>query len=142
MRSDKMRFERIRERSVSKMDRNAEMSLLFSFYRNMLTQRQIDCVDLYYNEDLSLSEISENLGITRQGVRDNIKRAEHTMTDTEERLGLVAKFLGISDKLRRIDDIIRDIEKSPNIRYLSDDIKRKINEILMIIGDINEGQSD
>ncbi|MDO5311634.1 MAG: sigma factor-like helix-turn-helix DNA-binding protein [Clostridia bacterium] len=124
------------------MDRNAEMSLLFSFYRNMLTQRQIDCVDLYYNEDLSLSEISENLGITRQGVRDNIKRAEHTMTDTEERLGLVAKFLGISDKLRRIDDIIRDIEKSPNIRYLSDDIKRKINEILMIIGDINEGQSD
>ncbi len=142
MRSDKMRSERIRERSVSKMDRNAEMSLLFSFYRNMLTQRQIDCVDLYYNEDLSLSEISENLGITRQGVRDNIKRAEHTMTDTEERLGLVAKFLGISDKLRRIDDIIRDIEKSPNIRYLSDDIKRKINEILMIIGDINEGQSD
>ena len=137
-----MRSERIRERSVSKMDRNAEMSLLFSFYRNMLTQRQIDCVDLYYNEDLSLSEISENLGITRQGVRDNIKRAEHTMTDTEERLGLVAKFLGISDKLRRIDDIIRDIEKSPNIRYLSDDIKRKINEILMIIGDINEGQSD
>lgn len=124
------------------MDRNAEMSLLFSFYRNMLTQRQIDCVDLYYNEDLSLSEISENLGITRQGVRDNIKRAEHTMTDTEERLGLVAKFLGISDKLCRIDDIIRDIEKSPNIRYLSDDIKRKINEILMIIGDINEGQSD
>ena len=142
MRSDKMRSERIRERSVSKMDRNAEMSLLFSFYRNMLTQRQIDCVDLYYNEDLSLSEISENLGITRQGVRDNINRAEHTMTDTEERLGLVAKFLGISDKLRRIDDIIRDIEKSPNIRYLSDDIKRKINEILMIIGDINEGQSD
>lgn len=128
---------------VSKMDRNVEMSLLFSFYRNMLTQRQIDCVDLYYNEDLSLSEISENLGITRQGVRDNIKRAEHTMTDTEERLGLAARFLRISDKLRRIDDIIRDIEKSPNVRYLSDDIKRKINEILMIIGsDINEGQSD
>ena len=137
-----MRSERIRERSVSKMDRNAEMSLLFSFYRNMLTQRQIDCVDLYYNEDLSLSEISENLGITRQGVRDNIKRAEHTMTDTEERLGLAARFLRISDKLRRIDDIIRDIEKSPNVRYLSDDIKRKINEILIIIGDINEGQSD
>ncbi|MDO5586162.1 MAG: sigma factor-like helix-turn-helix DNA-binding protein, partial [Clostridia bacterium] len=53
------------------MDKNVRICLLFSFYRNMLTKRQIDCVDLYYNEDLSLAEISELLGITRQGVRDN-----------------------------------------------------------------------
>ena len=64
------------------MDKNVRICLLFSFYRNMLTKRQIDCVDLYYNEDLSLAEISELLGITRQGVRDNIKRAENTMNDT------------------------------------------------------------
>lgn len=120
------------------MEKNVQISLLFAFYRNMLTARQIECVDLHYNEDLSLSEISEHLGITRQGVRDNIMRAEHTMYDTEERLGLVAKFLGIKKKLEKIDDIIRDIEKSPNIRFLSDDIKHKINDILMIIGDINE----
>ena len=120
------------------MDKNVRICLLFSFYRNMLTKRQIDCVDLYYNEDLSLAEISELLGITRQGVRDNIKRAEHTMNDTEERLGLVSKFLGISEKLAKIDDIIREIEKSPNVRYLSDDIKHKINDILMIIGSIND----
>ena len=74
------------------MDKNVRICLLFSFYRNMLTKRQIDCVDLYYNEDLSLAEISELLGITRQGVRDNIKRAENTMNDTEERLGLVSNF--------------------------------------------------
>ena len=122
------------------MDKNVRICLLFSFYRNMLTKRQIDCVDLYYNEDLSLAEISELLGITRQGVRDNIKRAEHTMNDTEERLGLVSKFLGISEKLARIDDIIREIEKSPNVRYLSDDIKHKINDILMIIGSINDDE--
>ena len=120
------------------MEKNVQISLLFAFYRNMLTERQIECVDLHYNEDLSLSEISEHLGITRQGVRDNIMRAEHTMYDTEERLGLVARFLGIKQRLEKIDDIIRDIEKSPNIRYLSDDIKHKINDILMIIGDINE----
>ncbi len=119
------------------MDKNVQIGLLFSFYRNMLTDRQTECIDLYYNEDLSLAEISEHLGITRQGVRDNIKRAEHTMYDTEERLGLVSKFLGIKEKLEKIDDIIRDIEKSPNIRMLSDDIKYKINNILMIISDIN-----
>ena len=119
------------------MDKNVQIGLLFSFYRNMLTDRQTECIDVYYNEDLSLAEISEHLGITRQGVRDNIKRAEHTMYDTEERLGLVSKFLGIKEKLEKIDDIIRDIEKSPNIRMLSDDIKHKINNILMIISDIN-----
>ena len=119
------------------MDKNVQIGLLFSFYRNMLTDRQTECIDLYYNEDLSLAEISEHLGITRQGVRDNIKRAEHTMYDTEEKLGLVSKFLGIKEKLEKIDDIIRDIEKSPNIRMLSDDIKHKINNILMIISDIN-----
>ena len=122
------------------MDKNVRICLLFSFYRNMLTKRQIDCVDRYYNEDLSLAEISELLGITRQGVRDNIKRAENTMNDTEERLGLVSKFLGISEKLAKIDDIIREIEKSPNVRYLSDDIKHKINDILMIIGSINDDE--
>ena len=120
------------------MEKNVQISLLFAFYRNMLTERQIECVDLYYNEDLSLSEISEHLGITRQGVRDNIMRAEHTMYDTEQRLSLVAKFLGIKEKLEKIDDIIREIEKSPNVRYLSDDIKHKINDILTIIAGINE----
>ena len=67
----------------------------------MLTKRQIDCVDLYYDEDLSLAEISELLGITRQGVRDNIKRAENTMNDTEERLGLSIKISGSFRKARQ-----------------------------------------
>ncbi len=120
------------------VEKNVQVSLLFAFYKNMLTERQIECVDLYYNEDLSLSEISEHLDITRQGVRDNIMRAEKSMRDMESRLGLVKKFLGIKQRLERIDDIIREIEKSPNVRFLSDDIKHKINEILITIGEINE----
>ena len=60
------------------------------------------------------------------------------MYDTEERLGLVARFLGIKERLVKIDDIIREIEASPNVRYLSDDIKHKINDILMIIDEISE----
>ena len=120
------------------MEKNVQISLLFSIYRNMLTDRQAESIDLYYNEDLSLAEIGEHMGITRQGVRDNIKRAEHILFDVEEKLGLAGRFLRIREKLSYIDDVIRDIEQSPNIRLLSDDIKRKINEILTLVSEMNE----
>lgn len=120
------------------MEKNVQVGLLFDFYRNILTDKQAECVDLYYNEDLSLSEISEHLGITRQGVRDNIKRAEHSLYQIEEQLGLLQRFLSIKEKLAYIDEVIREIEQSPYIKFLSDDIKRKINEILMTITEINQ----
>ena len=120
------------------MEKNVQVGLLFDFYRNILTDKQAECVDLYYNEDLSLSEISEHLGITRQGVRDNIKRAEHSLYQIEEQLGLLQRFLSIKEKLAYIDEVIREIEQSPHIKFLSDDIKRKINEILMPITEINQ----
>ena len=69
------------------MAKNLEISLLFDFYGDMLTEKQRDVVELYYNDDLSLSEIAENEGITRQGVRDSIKRAEAQLLEMEERLG-------------------------------------------------------
>lgn len=68
-----------------------QMSLLFDFYGDILTEKQREVFDLYYNEDLSLTEIAEHTGITRQGVRDSLVRAEHTLTGFEETLGLVAK---------------------------------------------------
>ncbi|HIV85642.1 MAG TPA: DNA-binding protein [Candidatus Monoglobus merdigallinarum] len=119
------------------LDKNVKIALLFDFYRNMLTERQAESVDLYYNEDLSLSEIGAHMGITRQGVRDNIKRAENILYETEERLGLAARFLCIKSDLDRIDSIIRDIESSPDIKELSSGVKHKINDILMIIHEIN-----
>lgn len=124
------------------MEKNVKVALLFDFYRNMLTSRQAESIDLYYNEDLSLAEISEHMGITRQGVRDNIKRAENTLFDTEDRLGLASRFFKIKSDLLKIDDIIRDIEASPNVKSLSDDIKHKINDILIIIHDINNIETE
>ena len=62
-----------------------EMSLLFDFYGETLTEKQRELFDLYYNEDLSLSEIAEHAGITRQGVRDSIKRAEHALHEMEDK---------------------------------------------------------
>ena len=58
----------------------------------MLTDKQHEVIDYYYNDDLSLSEIADNQGITRQGVHDSIKRAESQLLDMEERLGLARRF--------------------------------------------------
>ncbi|MBR2452886.1 MAG: YlxM family DNA-binding protein [Clostridia bacterium] len=120
------------------MEKNVEISLLLSFYKNMLTERQADTAELYYNEDLSLSEIGTELGISRQGVRDNLKRAESTLYDVEEKLGLAKRFLGIKSSLREIDAIISQIEKSPESRLLPNSIKHQINDILTIVAGINE----
>ncbi len=122
------------------MEKNVEVSLLFSFYGKMLTDRQSDTVELYYNEDLSLSEVGAELGISRQGVRDNLKRAEAILYETEDRLGLMQRFLGIKNKLREIDRIIAEIEESPESKSLSVDIKKKINSILTIVSEINDGE--
>lgn len=122
------------------MEKNVEISLLFSFYGKMLTERQADTIDLYYNEDLSLSEVGTELGISRQGVRDNLKRAEAILYDTEERLGLAKRFLGIKSKLYEIDHIIAEIEESPDAKSLSVGIKRQINNILTIIEKISDDE--
>lgn len=69
-----------------------EMTMLFDFYGELLTEKQREYFDLYYNDDLSLSEIAENDNITRQGVRDILRRAENTLSDTEHKTGLVKRF--------------------------------------------------
>lgn len=120
------------------MEKNVEISLLFGFYGKMLTERQADTVDLYYNGDLSLAEVGAELGISRQGVRDNLKRAEAILYDTEERLGLAKRFLGIKRSLKEVDDIIDEIEKSPEARSLPVYIKKQINRILTIVAEISD----
>ncbi len=74
------------------MAKNLDMIMLLDFYGDMLTQKQRDFISYYYNDDLSLAEIAENAGITRQGVRDAIKRAESLLVEMEERVGFVARF--------------------------------------------------
>lgn len=84
--------------------KNYELCLLFDCYGALLTDKQRELFDLYYNEDLSLAEISEHAGITRQGVRDGIVRAEHTLRAMEERLGLVARLERITAHTRALTD--------------------------------------
>ncbi len=77
-------------------------SMLLDFYGELLTDKQRECFDLHYNEDLSLSEIAEQLGISRQGVWDNIRRAEGAMKEIEEKTGLIRRFEGTKRALETV----------------------------------------
>lgn len=78
--------------------KDLRLIMLFDFYGELLTATQKTMFDYYYNDDLSLSEIAENTGITRQGVRDSIKRAEETLQTYEKKLGLADRFQRIGQK--------------------------------------------
>ena len=82
-------------------DSRAMQAMLLDFYGELLTEKQRECYDLHYNEDLSLAEIAEQCGISRQGVWDNIRRAEATLRDYEKKTGLV----------RRVTELEREIER-------------------------------
>ena len=99
------------------MAKNLEISFLLDFYGEMLTKKQHDFLIYYYDEDLSLSEIAENEGITRQGVRDAIKRAENQLFDMENRLGLAKRFNMMEYNLnhslsREINDSVSKIKST------------------------------
>lgn len=79
------------------------MTMLYDFYGDTLTDRQKEFYDLYYNEDLSLGEIAENYGITRQGVRDVIVRAEASLTALEDKTGLIKRFHAMRQSLEVIE---------------------------------------
>ncbi len=84
------------------------MAMLFDFYGDVLTDRQKEFYDLYYNEDLSLGEIAENYGITRQGVRDVIVRAEAVLTELEDKTGLIKRFHTMKAQL---EQLLRDADR-------------------------------
>ena len=87
------------------------MTMLFDFYGDVLTDRQKEFYDLYYNEDLSLGEIAENYGITRQGVRDVIVRAEAILTELEDKTRLIKRFNTMRAQLEQLhQDACRMVE--------------------------------
>ena len=93
-------------------EKNMRYCLLLDFYGEVLSDNQREMMDLYYNEDFSLSEIADEIGITRQGVRDAVRRAEDMLDSLEDKLGLIARF----DRLRAQRDEILEIlsdETSP-----------------------------
>lgn len=93
------------------------MSMLYDFYGELLTPRQREFFDLYYNEDLSLAEIAENNGITRQGVRDVIVRAENAMQEVEDKTGIIKRFQSQRALLDEITAAAAQIKERNALQY-------------------------
>ena len=108
------------------------MAMLFDFYGDLLTERQKEFYDLYYNEDLSLAEIAENYGISRQGVRDVIVRAEAAMEDIEEKTHIIRRFnqnkKEIAGIIEAADRLLKVVDERSYNDFILDDIARTIKE--------------
>ena len=105
------------------------MTMLFDFYGETLTERQKEFFDLYYNEDLSVAEIAENYGISRQGVRDVIVRAEAIMTDLEDKTGLMKRFMLMQQQVQAILDAAEKIQTVNYRQYDNPELARLADEI-------------
>lgn len=114
------------------------MTMLFDFYGELLTDRQKEFFDLYYNEDLSLAEIAENYGISRQGVRDVIVRAEAAMTEIEDRTGIIRRFMRSRDAISAIEAAAEEIELINHRLYDNDQISEKTKAILASANTLKE----
>lgn len=119
-------------------EKGPELSLLFDFYGALLTDKQRDIFAMYYDEDLSLGEIAENEGITRQGVRDALLRAENTLRDTEQRLGLRGRYTRLEGALDLLENDARELRMINRDKYLSGEIDDKIRDMLGHIRDLRE----
>ena len=108
------------------------MAMLFDFYGDLLTERQREFYDLYYNEDLSLAEIAENYGISRQGVRDVIVRAEAAMSEIEEKTHIIRRFHQSKAAIAAIDaaadELLRAVDERSYGDAMLDELARTIKE--------------
>ncbi|MCX7695596.1 MAG: YlxM family DNA-binding protein [Caloramator sp.] len=110
------------------MDRLSYVILLLDFYRNLLTEKQRDIMSRHFEEDMSLAEIAEEYGISRQAVHDIIKRSEKALLDYEEELGLVDRFLKQKQELIKIKNLLSKYQEYDDIKK-SLDILNKLLDI-------------
>lgn len=106
-----------------------EMTLLYDFYGELLTERQRMCFDLYYNQDFSLAEIAQDLQVSRQGVYDNLSRAEATLRNMEEKTGCVRRSLANRRAMRTICQAADKLLMNPDssVRVLAQEILSAAN---------------
>jgi len=112
------------------MDKIGHEALLFDFYGQLLTDKQIVILDMYLNNDFSLGETAEELGISRQGVHDTVKRSVKALEDYEERLGLVKRFMGQQEILLNIKSYIVDLKSDFECKEKTENTLNEINILL------------
>ena len=106
-------------------EKNLMIGVLLDFYGELLNERKRLALDLYYNEDFSLAEVSSEIGISRQGVRDMIKKAEDELIFYESKLGLAKKFSDTGDELNVLTEMIETIR-------IPEEVENQIKKIIQI----------
>lgn len=125
-----------------KIESIAENSLLYDFYGQLLSKRQQEVMSLYHEENLSLSEIAEEFGISRQAVHDTLKKAEQALGEYEEKLGLVTRMMrskdAVADIDEKIDRMISNLTREGESQGTADtaDIISKLKEVKAIINEL------
>ena len=112
------------------MDKKVEISMLWQIYGKLLTEKQYEYIDYYYNQDLSLSEIAENDNITRQAVRDIIKKGERKLFEYEEKLLFMKKTINQEQKIQQVLFNLTKIQKDSSDKQVSsilEEIKKEFN---------------
>lgn len=133
------RFTNSAGKDGSALAKNLEISFLLDFYGDVLTERQRDVMEQYYNDDLSLAEIADNFGITRQGVRDAIKRGEGIILELEQKVGFAARYRAVQQGLAQIESLARDIRfANANSYSPSAEIERSADRLLAEIQRITD----
>ena len=112
------------------MEKNVEISMLCQVYGKVLTEKQYELLNDYYNNDLSLSEIAENNNITRQAVRDIIKKSENKLYELEEQISAMKKMLEnekaikkIQNELSKVEQIAEDIQINKAVEEIRKQLK-------------------
>ena len=114
----------------SSMEKKVEISMLWQIYGKLLTEKQYEYIDYYYNNDLSLSEIAENDSITRQAVRDIIKKGERKLFEYEEKLLFMKKTINQEQKIQRVLWNLTKIQKDSSdkqVNSILEEIKKELN---------------
>ena len=108
-----------------------EMTLLFDYYGDLLTERQKCCFDMRYNQDFSLGEIAEELGVSRQGVHDNLSRAEALLHNMEEKTGCVRRALKVHKVVNSVQEAAGFLSSHPDeqVRSLANQILSAVREL-------------
>ena len=115
------------------MEKNVKVSMLRQIYGKLLTEKQYDFLNDYYNNDFSLSEIAENNGITRQAVRDNIVKGENKLFEYEEKLGIMKKTLNQEQQIVKILSELTKIQtkfSDEKIANILENVKKELNGLV------------
>ena len=107
-------------------EKDLKKAYLLDFYGDVLTERKKEVLDMYYNEDLSLAEIADQIGISRQGVRDLIKKAEEELLFLEDKLGLAKKMSALKFHSDKMLSIAENTDILPELKVEIEEISKII----------------